>query len=94
MRGLKKNGMKRGLQRNKDTKKQTKIQRNKHTSRLLDQLGPEGRVGEKSHGKGTSNTQTHRHTDTQHTDIATTRPNRPSGPIQWKGVLGFVLAYN
>ena len=32
----------------------------------------------KSHGKGT-----HKQTDEQ-TDIATTRPNRPSGPIRWK----------
>ena len=32
--------MKRGHQTNKE--------RNKHTSRLLDQLGPEGRVGEKA----------------------------------------------
>ena len=36
--------MKRGHQTNKQTNKQ----RNKHTSRLLDQLGPEGRVGENS----------------------------------------------
>ena len=39
--------MKRGHQtkkhRNKQRNKETK---NKHTSRLLDQLGPEGRVGE------------------------------------------------
>ena len=34
--------MKRGQQRNKETKKQ----RNKHTLRQLDQPGPEGRVGE------------------------------------------------
>ena len=38
--------MKRGHQRNKE--------RNKHTSRLLDQLGPEGRVGE-NHLKGLIN---------------------------------------
>ena len=38
MRGLKKNHIKRG---------QTKIQRYKHTCQLIDQLGPEGRVGEK-----------------------------------------------
>ena len=38
----KKNYMKRGHQR----KKQGNKERNKHTLRLLDQLGPEGRVGE------------------------------------------------
>ena len=38
MRGLEKSYMKRGQPRNKEIKK--------HTSRLLDQLGPEGRVGE------------------------------------------------
>ena len=36
------------------------------------------------HEKGhQTDTQTHRHTD-RHMDIATTRSNRPSGPIRWK----------
>ena len=48
MRGLEKSYMKRGHQRNKETNiEKNKQERNKHTSRLLDQLGPEGRVGEK-----------------------------------------------
>ena len=46
MRGLEKNYMKRGHQRNKHTRKERKKQTNKHTSRLLDQLGAEGQVGE------------------------------------------------
>ena len=37
--------MKRGHHRNIETN----IERNKHTSRLLDQLGPEGRVGENTY---------------------------------------------
>ena len=40
MRGLKKNGMGRG-------QSQSEQHRNRLTLRLLDQLGPEGRVGEK-----------------------------------------------
>ena len=43
MRGLKKSYMKRGHHSNIETSRK---ERNKHTSRLLDQLGPEGRVGE------------------------------------------------
>ena len=42
MRALEKNYMKRGHHSNKHRNKHL----NKHTSRLLDQLGPEGRVGE------------------------------------------------
>ena len=38
--------MKRGQPRNKERNKEIK----KHTSRLLDQLGPEGRVGENIKG--------------------------------------------
>ena len=42
MRGLEKNYMKRGHQ----TDRQTDRKKDKLTSQLLDQLGPEGRVGE------------------------------------------------
>jgi hypothetical protein len=42
MRALEKNYLKRGHHSNKHRNKHL----NKHTSRLLDQLGPEGRVGE------------------------------------------------
>ena len=35
------------MERGQQTKKQRNKERNKHTSRLLDQLGPEGQVGEK-----------------------------------------------
>ena len=43
----------------------------KQTSQLLDQPGPEGRVGEKIQKRG-------HHTHKQ-TDIATSRPTRPRG---------------
>ena len=39
--------MKRGHKTKKHRNKETKKETNKHTSRLLDQLGPEGRVGKK-----------------------------------------------
>ena len=44
------------------------------TSRLYDRIGSVGRFDEKSHGMGTD----------IRTDFATTRSNRPSGPIRWK----------
>ena len=45
----------------------------------------------KLHGKGTDR-QTDKQTNRQ-TDIATTRPNRPSGPIRWTNIYALILFY-